>query len=166
LGQCDNPSPRAARQADTVARATDPTASSRWWRARPVRAKITGARWGDAGRRRGDAGRGKARRRGPGFEQPVAPRPDTPPPPTRPPGPSTSAPAPAGAFTLSALEGKGSRDSPQTLVTTILRADFGGWLSPRSPLFQLGWALGLQEAFMDRLLMTVMVLREEVEFSK
>ncbi|GBF92229.1 hypothetical protein Rsub_05311 [Raphidocelis subcapitata] len=71
-----------------------------------------------------------------------------------------------GAFTLSALEGKGSRDSPQTLVTTILRADFGGWLSPGSPFFMFGWALGLHEAFMDRLLMTVMILREEVEYSR
>lgn len=44
-----------------------------------------------------------------------------------------------GAFTLSALEGKGGRDSPQTLVTTILRADFGGWLSPSSPFFVFGW---------------------------
>ena len=49
-----------------------------------------------------------------------------------------------GAFALSALEGKGGRDSPQTLVTTIVRADFGGWLSPASVFFQLGWALGLQ----------------------
>lgn len=41
-----------------------------------------------------------------------------------------------GAFTLSALEGRGGRDSPQTLVTAIMRADFGGWLSHSSIFYR------------------------------
>jgi hypothetical protein len=101
-------------------------------------------------------GEGLCSRAGPLIHTPRPPAAAPPRPPPRPPG----------AFTLSALEGKGGRDSPQTLVTAILRADFGGWLSPSSIFFQIGWALGLQEAFMDRLLMGVMVLREEVEYSK
>jgi hypothetical protein len=44
----------------------------------------------------------------------------------------------AGAITLSALEGKSGRDSPQTLVTCIVRADWGGWLSSKSTMYALG----------------------------
>lgn len=45
--------------------------------------------------------------------------------------------AAAGAITLSALEGRSGRDSPQTLVTCIVRADWGGWLSSKSTMFAL-----------------------------
>lgn len=45
---------------------------------------------------------------------------------------------PAGAITLSALEGRSGRDSPQTLVTCIVRADWGGWLSSKSTMYGLG----------------------------
>jgi len=44
----------------------------------------------------------------------------------------------AGAITLSALEGRSGRDSPQTLVTCIVRADWGGWLSSKSTMYGLG----------------------------
>jgi hypothetical protein len=43
-----------------------------------------------------------------------------------------------GAITLSALEGRSGRDSPQTLVTCIVRADWGGWLSSKSTMYALG----------------------------
>uniref|UniRef100_A0A383WFV0 Protein ENHANCED DISEASE RESISTANCE 2 C-terminal domain-containing protein n=1 Tax=Tetradesmus obliquus TaxID=3088 RepID=A0A383WFV0_TETOB len=71
-----------------------------------------------------------------------------------------------GAITLSALEGRTGRDSPQTLVTCIVRADFGGWLGSSSYFYGLGQALGLQEALMDRVLMRVMILKEDVEYSR
>jgi hypothetical protein len=71
-----------------------------------------------------------------------------------------------GAITLSALEGRSGRDSPQTLVTCIVRADFGGWLGSKSYFYRLGQALGLQEALMDRVLMRVMILKEDVEYSR
>lgn len=45
--------------------------------------------------------------------------------------------ASAGAITLSALEGRSGRDSPQTLVTCIVRADWGGWLSSKSAFYSL-----------------------------
>lgn len=44
----------------------------------------------------------------------------------------------AGAITLSALEGRSGRDSPQTLVTCIVRADWGGWLSSKSAMYGMG----------------------------
>lgn len=71
-----------------------------------------------------------------------------------------------GAITLSALEGRSGRDSPQTLVTCIVRADWGGWLSSKSTMYGLGQSLGLQEALMDRVLMRVMILKEDVEYSR
>jgi hypothetical protein len=64
------------------------------------------------------------------------------------------------------LEGRSGRDSPQTLVTCIVRADFGGWLGSKSYFYGLGQALGLQEALMDRVLMRVMILKEDVEYSR
>jgi hypothetical protein len=52
------------------------------------------------------------------------------------------------------------------LVTCIVRADFGGWLGSKSYFYGLGQALGLQEALMDRVLMRVMILKEDVEYSR
>lgn len=43
-----------------------------------------------------------------------------------------------GAITLSALEGRSGKDSPQTLVTCIVRADFGGWLGSDSMFYSWG----------------------------
>lgn len=59
-----------------------------------------------------------------------------------------------GAITLSALEGRSGRDSPQTLVTCIVRADFGGWLGSDSMFYGLGQVgLGAVRLFEPQLLL-------------
>lgn len=57
--------------------------------------------------------------------------------------------------------------SPLFVFTTQV-SDMGGWLNPSHPLFRLvnWWSGGAYEAFLERMLLGVMLVRDMVEKSK
>uniref|UniRef100_A0A6S8KGU1 Protein ENHANCED DISEASE RESISTANCE 2 C-terminal domain-containing protein n=1 Tax=Dunaliella tertiolecta TaxID=3047 RepID=A0A6S8KGU1_DUNTE len=68
-----------------------------------------------------------------------------------------------GGYTIAPLQEYKLNSSPESLITCIMKIDLGGvcgehsWLRPMSDL--LGW----REAFLDRILMSVLLVRDEVE---
>lgn len=71
-----------------------------------------------------------------------------------------------GVYTISPLEGCTEGDSPEALVTCILKVDLGSVLSERSIFHRGTQALGLVDAFMERMLMTVILVKDEVEHQR
>lgn len=74
-----------------------------------------------------------------------------------------------GGFTISRLAGAlGAKDSPECLVTLVLNVqDLGGWLSSNSLMRKLleptGAPSAATEALVERMLMSVMLVRDTVE---
>ncbi|KAF5830177.1 hypothetical protein DUNSADRAFT_14931 [Dunaliella salina] len=68
-----------------------------------------------------------------------------------------------GGYTIAPLQEYKLNSSPESLITCIMKIDLGGvcgensWFRPLSDL--LGW----REAFLDRILMSVLLVRDEVE---
>eukprot|EP00879_Flechtneria_rotunda_P012839 GHRR01013405.1.p1 GENE.GHRR01013405.1~~GHRR01013405.1.p1 ORF type:complete len:701 (+),score=275.86 GHRR01013405.1:195-2297(+) len=75
----------------------------------------------------------------------------------------------SGGYTVSKLQGYGGADSPESLLTCILQVqDMGGWLNPKHPLFRVvdWWSGGAYEAFLERMLLGGMLVRDVVEKSR
>ncbi len=68
----------------------------------------------------------------------------------------------AGGYTIAGLKGRGA-DSEESLVTAIVQLDLGGVCGPRSWGRPLAAAAGWTDSFLDRVLMSVQLLRDEVE---
>lgn len=75
-----------------------------------------------------------------------------------------------GGYTVSGLEGFGGPGDdddgnapPESLVTCIVKADLGGWLAEGSWLHGLGSGAGVTDAFLERLLTAVILVRDDVE---
>ncbi|MEW5300425.1 MAG: hypothetical protein WDW36_003356 [Sanguina aurantia] len=68
-----------------------------------------------------------------------------------------------GGYTIAPRAGFSSDDSPDSLITCILKVDLGGACSPASWLRPLSDSLGWTDAFVDRILMSIQLVRDEVE---
>ncbi|GLI71569.1 hypothetical protein VaNZ11_016833 [Volvox africanus] len=68
----------------------------------------------------------------------------------------------AGGYTIAGLKGEGS-SSPESLVTCIVKVDLGGVCSSSSWARRFASAVGWVDSFLDRILMSVHLLRDEVE---
>lgn len=68
----------------------------------------------------------------------------------------------AGGYTVAGLRGEGA-SSPESLVTCIVKLDLGGVCGPGSWVRPLASAAGWVDSFLDRILMSVHLLRDEVE---
>ncbi|GFR49260.1 hypothetical protein Agub_g11278, partial [Astrephomene gubernaculifera] len=68
----------------------------------------------------------------------------------------------AGGYTIAGLRGEGAA-SRESLITCIVRVDLGGVCGSRSWVRPLSSAAGWQDSFLDRILMSVHLLRDEVE---
>ncbi|MEW5316109.1 MAG: hypothetical protein WDW38_007495 [Sanguina aurantia] len=68
-----------------------------------------------------------------------------------------------GGYTIAPRSGFSSDDSPDSLITCILKVDLGGACSPASWLRPLSDSLGWTDAFVDRILMSIQLVRDEVE---
>ncbi|GFH06535.1 DUF1336 domain-containing protein [Haematococcus lacustris] len=71
-----------------------------------------------------------------------------------------------GGYTIAPLKGCKLEDSPEAIIIAIIKVDLGGacgehsWFRPISDL--MGW----REAFLERMLMSVVLVRDEVEQSR
>uniref|UniRef100_A0A383VGR2 Protein ENHANCED DISEASE RESISTANCE 2 C-terminal domain-containing protein n=1 Tax=Tetradesmus obliquus TaxID=3088 RepID=A0A383VGR2_TETOB len=75
----------------------------------------------------------------------------------------------SGGYTISKLQGFRGADSPESLLTCILQVnDMGGWLNRSHPLFRAvdWWSGGAYEAFLQRMLLGVTLVRDVVENSR
>ncbi|KAG2431059.1 hypothetical protein HYH02_013490 [Chlamydomonas schloesseri] len=68
----------------------------------------------------------------------------------------------AGGYTIAGLKGKGTH-SEESLVTCILKIDLGGVCTDKSWARPLVALAGWTDAFLERILMSVTLLRDEVE---
>ncbi|EFJ41032.1 hypothetical protein VOLCADRAFT_99063 [Volvox carteri f. nagariensis] len=68
----------------------------------------------------------------------------------------------AGGYTIAGLRGEGTA-SPETLVTCIVKVNLGGVCSSSSWIRSLASAAGWVDSFLDRILMSVHLLRDELE---
>ncbi|KAG1665198.1 hypothetical protein FOA52_002599 [Chlamydomonas sp. UWO 241] len=71
-----------------------------------------------------------------------------------------------GTYTLAPLEGHQLSSSPETLITVIIKLDLRGACGDRSWVRPLADAAGWTDAFLDRILMSVILVRDEVEHSR
>lgn len=71
-----------------------------------------------------------------------------------------------GGFTIAPLDGYDLDSSPESLVTIVLRVDPGGCCSDSSMFGSWSGAFGMTEAFVERMLMSVILIKDEVEHSK
>ncbi|KAG2452092.1 hypothetical protein HYH02_003127 [Chlamydomonas schloesseri] len=68
-----------------------------------------------------------------------------------------------GGYTMAPLEEHSLDSSPEALVTCIMKVDLGGVCGERSWLRLASELVGWTDAFLDRMLMAVTLLRDEVE---
>ncbi|GIM10649.1 hypothetical protein Vretimale_14246 [Volvox reticuliferus] len=68
----------------------------------------------------------------------------------------------AGGYTIAGLKGEGS-SSPESLITCIVKVDLGGVCSSSSWARRFASTVGWVDSFLDRILMSVHLLRDEVE---
>lgn len=61
------------------------------------------------------------------------------------------------------LDGYTDDASPESLITCILKVDLGGCLGERSWLHGAAAAVGLVDSFMERMLTSVILIKDEVE---
>ncbi|WIA14192.1 hypothetical protein OEZ85_002731 [Tetradesmus obliquus] len=71
-----------------------------------------------------------------------------------------------GGYTISPREDANGGYSPECLVTCILKVELGGWLGERSWLRPFADALGWVDAYVERMLMAVILVKDEVEQRK
>lgn len=72
-------------------------------------------------------------------------------------------------FTIAPLQDKYIREgseSPEALLTMVLKIDLGGVLSPLNPMRPLAHFIGFKDATMESILMTVVTLKDRVEHSR
>eukprot|EP00879_Flechtneria_rotunda_P033504 GHRR01037116.1.p1 GENE.GHRR01037116.1~~GHRR01037116.1.p1 ORF type:complete len:457 (+),score=146.66 GHRR01037116.1:1129-2499(+) len=67
-----------------------------------------------------------------------------------------------GGYTISPREDCHGGNSPECLVTCILRVDLAGWLSEDSWFRPIADALGWVDAYIERMLMAVILVKDEV----
>ncbi|KAG2492963.1 hypothetical protein HYH03_008870 [Edaphochlamys debaryana] len=68
----------------------------------------------------------------------------------------------AGGYTIAGLKKEGLNSS-ESLVTCIIKVDLGGSCNPNSWTGKFSTAAGFTDSFLDRILMSVNLLRDEVE---
>ncbi|MEW5301210.1 MAG: hypothetical protein WDW36_004084 [Sanguina aurantia] len=71
-----------------------------------------------------------------------------------------------GGYTITPLEEHNLDNSPESLLTCIIKVDLGGCLSERSWLRGPSRQAGLVDAFLDRILMSIILVRDEVEHKR
>jgi len=71
-----------------------------------------------------------------------------------------------GAYTLAPLDGHQLDSSPETLITVIIKLDLRGACGRRALTRPFADAFGWTDAFLDRILMSVILVRDEVEHSR
>ncbi|KXZ52675.1 hypothetical protein GPECTOR_9g721 [Gonium pectorale] len=68
----------------------------------------------------------------------------------------------AGGYTIAGLKGEGAA-SQESLITCIVKVDLGGACGPRSWLRPVSSLAGWTDSFLERILMSVTLVRDEVE---
>ncbi|KAG1665609.1 hypothetical protein FOA52_003256 [Chlamydomonas sp. UWO 241] len=71
-----------------------------------------------------------------------------------------------GTYVIAPMLGFSLKTSPECMVTCILKVDLGGWCGDKSFLRPMSHASGMVDAFLERILMSVLLVRNEVEASK
>ncbi|CAD7698962.1 unnamed protein product, partial [Ostreobium quekettii] len=72
----------------------------------------------------------------------------------------------AAGFTIAPLKDCGQKQSPESLVTMVLKMDFGGSVSQNCILHPIFDLLGIRYAWIESMLMTVVRLRDRVEHAR
>lgn len=71
-----------------------------------------------------------------------------------------------GNYVIAPLCGHDLHNSPETMITCILQVDLKGVCGDKSWFRPISDALGWTDAFLDRILMTVILVRDDVEHSR